>query len=119
MAKLFKKKGITDMLVNVGVGGAANVAIDYAWNALGDTVSSLDEYKNIIKIAGGALVGTMVSGKIARAAADGVAVVGVSNLIAGLMGTESNSTSGLPHGTIGRVRTGSPYFGKKKVAASL
>ena len=115
MAKLFKKKGLTDTLLNVGVGGAANVAIDYAWNALGDTVSSLDEYKNIIKVAGGALVGTMVTGKVARAAADGVAVVGVSNLIAGLMGTSSEpATSGLPKGTIGAVRTGSPYFGKKK-----
>lgn len=113
MAKLFKKKSIMDSLVNVGVGGAANVAIDYAWNALGDTVASLAEYKDIIKVAGGALVGSMVSGKVARAAADGVATVGVSNLISGLMGTNAG-TAGLPAGTIGSVRAGNPYFGKKK-----
>lgn len=115
MAKsLFKKKSIMDSLVNVGVGGAANVAIDYAWSALGQSVASLEEYKNIIKVAGGALVGSMVTSKVARAAADGVATVGVANLIAGLMGTEENSTSGLPAGTIGRVQAGNPYFGKKK-----
>lgn len=115
MAKrLFKKKSIMDSLVNVGVGGAANVAIDYAWSALGQSVASLEEYKNIIKVAGGALVGSMVTSKVARAAADGVATVGVANLIAGLMGTEESSTSGLPAGTIGRVQAGNPYFGKKK-----
>lgn len=115
MAKsLFKKKSIMDSLVNVGVGGAANVAIDYAWSALGQSVASLEEYKNIIKVAGGAIVGSMVTSKVARAAADGVATVGVANLIAGLMGTEENSTSGLPAGTIGRVQAGNPYFGKKK-----
>lgn len=115
MAKsLFKKKSIMDSLVTVGVGGAANVVIDYAWSALGQSVASLEEYKNIIKVAGGALVGSMVTTKTARAAADGVAIVGVANLIAGLMGTEENSTSGLPAGTIGRVQAGNPYFGKKK-----
>lgn len=115
MAKLFKKKSIVDSLINVGVGGAANVAIDYAWNALGESVASLSEYKNIIKVAGGALVGSMVSSKVARAAADGVATVGVSNLIAGLMDTdETKAPAGLPAGTIGAVRAGNPYFGKKK-----
>lgn len=120
MAKLFKKKSIMDSLVNVGVGGAANVAIDYAWNMLGSTVEGLSEYKNIIKVAGGALVGSMVSGKIARAAADGVATVGVSNLIAGMLGTDdAKATAGLPHGTIGAVRAGSPYYGKKKSNAGF
>lgn len=120
MAKLFKKKSIMDSLVNVGVGGAANVAIDYAWNMLGTAVADLEEYKNIIKVAGGALVGSMVTGKIARAAADGVATVGVSNLIAGLIAPDQTpGTGGLPHGTIGAVRAGSPYYGKKKSNAGF
>lgn len=104
-------------LVNVGVGGAANVAFDYAWSALGSTVSSIDEYKNIIKVAGGAILGTMTKNNYLHAATDGIAVVGASNLIAGLIdGSASNSgAAGVPYGTIGAVRQGSPYFaGKKK-----
>lgn len=114
MAKLFKKKGAVQTLVNVGLGGVANVAFDYAWSALGDTVSSLDGYKNIIKVAGGAILGTMVKSNYAHAATDGIAVVGASNLMAGLI-DGSAATSGVPYGTIGSVRQGSPYFaGKKK-----
>lgn len=98
----FKKQSIIDTVVNVGIGGAANVAIDYvvsqveAIQTLGDTTI------NAGKIALGALVGSMVSNKMLRAAADGVATVGVSNLIAGLMSdTESKPASGLPYGTVG------------------
>ena len=119
MAKLFKKKGITDTLVSVGVGGAANVAMDYAWGALADTLGSLAEYKNYIKIAVGALGGSMTKGKIAHAAFDGIAVVGASELISGLVaGTDAASaqqaTDGLPYGTIGRVRPGMQGYAKKK-----
>lgn len=118
MAKLFKKQGFKQTIVNVGLGGVANVAFDYAWSALGTTVSSIDEYKNIIKVAGGAILGTMTKNNYLHAATDGIAVVGASNLIAGLIdGSASNKegSAGLPYGTIGAVRQGSPYFaGKKK-----
>lgn len=109
----FKKQSIIDTVVNVGIGGAANVAIDYvvgqveALQSLGDTAI------NAMKIAAGAVVGSMVSDKFARAAADGVATVGVSNLIAGLMADEepSKGQSGLPYGTIsGRVRPGNRAY---------
>ena len=44
----------------------------------------------------------MVSNKMLRAAADGVATVGVSNLIAGLMSeSDAQPASGLPYGTVG------------------
>lgn len=108
MAKnLFKKSSIIDTVVNVGVGGAANVAVDYVVNQF-DAIKSLgDTTVNAIKIAAGALVGSMVSNKVARAAADGVATVGAANLISGLMAdTTTETTSGLPYGTIGRVRPG-------------
>lgn len=102
----FKKQSIIDTVVNVGIGGAANVAIDYVVNQV-DAIKSLgDTTVNALKIVAGAVVGSMVSNKIARAAADGVATVGVSNLIAGLMAgetTTTETTSGLPYGTIGRV----------------
>ncbi len=124
----FKKKSLTDALVNVGVGGAANVAIDYAWDAIG-----VDSYipdslgvsgatiKHAIKILGGAVVGGMVSNRYARAAADGVATVGVSNLINELITKDDKPAAGLPNGTIGALRGyryGSRNFGKGARKAS-
>lgn len=98
----FKKSSIIDTVVNVGIGGAANVAIDYVVSQV-DAIQSLgDTTINAGKIALGALVGSMVSNKMLRAAADGVATVGVSNLIAGLMNeSDSKPASGLPYGTVG------------------
>ena len=112
----FKKQSLVDTLMNVGVGGAANVAIDYAWEQV-EALQAYDEYKHLIKIVGGALVGGMVSAKWARAAADGVATVGVSNLIASYIdkpATTVETTAGMPDGTIGRVRYGRRGFGKGK-----
>ena len=108
----FKKQSIIDTVVNVGIGGAANVAIDYVVDQV-DAIKSLgDTTVNIMKIAAGAVVGSMVSDKFARAAADGVATVGVSNLIAGLMKDESTTApGGLPYGTIsGRVVPGNRAY---------
>lgn len=98
----FKKSSIIDTVVNVGIGGAANVAIDYVVSQV-DAIQSLgDTTINAGKIALGALVGSMVSNKMLRAAADGVATVGVSNLIAGLMSeSDAQPASGLPYGTVG------------------
>ena len=93
----FKKSSIIDTVVNVGIGGAANVAIDYVVSQV-DAIQSLgDTTINAGKIALGALVGSMVSNKMLR-----VATVGVSNLIAGLMNEAGDQpTSGLPYGTVG------------------
>lgn len=100
----FKKKGITDTLVNVGIGGAANVAMDYAVSKI-DALSSLDSTTiNAIKIGVGVLGGTMTTNKMLRAAVDGIATVGVSNLVAGLMSdTSTKGSSGIPSSTIGRI----------------
>lgn len=106
--------------MNVGIGGAANVALDYVMDQV-DAVATMDETtKNVVKIVGGALIGGMISNKYGRAAADGIAVVGVSNLISNLMDQSSESsssnsnsseeTSGLPSGTIGRIRVGSQAY---------
>lgn len=98
----FKKSSIIDTVVNVGIGGAANVAIDYVVSQVEAIQSLGDTTINAGKIALGALVGSMVSNKMLRAAADGVATVGVSNLIAGLMSEpETKPSSGLPYGTVG------------------
>lgn len=115
----FKKQSIMDTMINVGIGGAANVAIDYvvdqveAIKALGDTTI------NAAKIVLGSVAGSMVSNKILRAATDGIATVGVSNLVKGLITGDSSAdagavvetTSGLPYGTIaGNVRPGNRAY---------
>ena len=107
MKNPFKKQSAIDTLINVGVGGAANVAVDYLINQV-DAIKSLgDTTVNLIKIAGGAVVGSMISNKYARLACDGVATVGVSNLISSFMDEPSTEgAAGLPYGTIGRVRPG-------------
>lgn len=118
----FKKQGIMDTLTNVGIGGAANVAIDYAVDNV-EALASLDATTiNAIKIGVGVLGGTMTTNKMIRAAVDGIATVGVSNLVKGLMNdttsTSSDSTettAGLPAGTIGRVKPGNPYYGARRV----
>lgn len=118
MKNPFKKQSIMDTIVNVGIGGAANVAIDYVVSQVEAIQSLGDTTINALKIAGGAVVGSMVSNKMARAAADGVATVGVSNLIAGLMAetTPGNGegSSGLPYGTIGRVRLGNRAYRRSR-----
>lgn len=105
----FKKQSIVDTVVNVGVGGAANVAIDYAVNQV-DAIKGLgDTVINAGKIVLGAVIGSMVSNKYLRAACDGVATVGVSNLVSGMM-EETTAPGGLPYGTIGRVRPGNRAY---------
>ena len=115
MKNPFKKSSITDTIVNVGIGGAANVAFDSVIASF-DAFSALDATtKNAIKIGAGALVGSMINNKYVRAAADGIATVGVSNLVASYIGgsgeePKKDPVTGLPSGTIGRVRMGNRAF---------
>lgn len=113
----FKKQSIIDTVVNVGIGGAANVAIDYVVSQVEAIQSLGDTTINAAKIALGAVVGSMVSNKMLRAACDGVATVGVSNLVAGMLadgGTPSNEmpdgTIGLPKDTVGRIIPGNRAY---------
>lgn len=118
MAKIFKKQSLVDTAINVGIGGVANVAIDYAFSAI-DTLNGLGSTtKNAIKIAAGVLGGSMSTDKWVRAAVDGIAVVGASELVSGWL-TKTTSTSGLPQGTIGRVRTGNRYFRSGRKVSGL
>ena len=122
MKNPFKKSSIIDTVVNVGVGGAANVAMDYALNSIGEVAGfNLSEgtTKHAVKIAVGALAGSMISNKYARAAFDGIATVGAANLIDGLVNGETTTTpattTGLPEGTIGKIRMGQKGF-RRRVA---
>ncbi len=122
MKNPFKKQSVIDTLVNVGIGGAANVAFDYAAAKI-DAIASLESTtKNAIKIGIGVLGGTMIRNKYARAAVDGIATVGVSNLVASYITDTPEaaaSASGLPYGTIsgvGRLRLGQRGFRRGRVA---
>lgn len=112
----FNKQSIVDTVINVGIGGAANVAIDYVVNSV-DAIKSLgDTTVNAAKIAIGTIAGSMVSNKMLRAACDGIATVGVSNLVAGLMEDKVEAPGGLPYGTIsGRVRPGNAAYRRARV----
>lgn len=126
MKNPFKKANITDTILNVAVGGGANVAIDYVVNKVEAIKDLGDTTINTIKIVAGSLVGSMVSNKVARAAADGVAIVGAANLISGLIADATSGSNnggeganGLPYGTIGRVRMGNRAYrraAERKVA---
>lgn len=112
MKNPFKKQSIIDTVTNVGIGGAANVAIDYAVSQIGALASVEPMYVNIGKIAVGAIGGSMIKGKIARAAFDGVATVGAANLISSLIGgSDAETTAGLTrNGTI----SGRPVLGNRR-----
>lgn len=98
----FKKGNVVDTLINVGVGGAGNVAADYLINNV-EMLKSLDaDTINIGKFVVGSVGSAMVSNKYVKALMDGFAVVGASNYISSLMADQT--TSGVPAGTIGRAR---------------
>lgn len=107
----FKKGNVVDTLINVGVGGAGNVAADYLINNV-EMLKSLDaDTINIGKFVVGSVGSAMVSNKYVKALMDGFAVVGASNYISSLMADQT--TSGVPAGTIGRAR----YIAPRKTYA--
>lgn len=108
----FKTKNVVDTLINVGVGGAGNVAADYIIDSIQKDAKEpwSPDTINLGKFIIGSVGSAMVSNKYAKALMDGFAVVGASNYISSLM-AESETTSGVPAGTIGRVRYVAPRRG--------
>lgn len=101
--KLFDTKNIIDTAVNVGIGGAANVAIDYAVQNV-EALSDMEQSTiNLGKFALGVIGSAMVSDKMVKAAFDGVATVGISNFVANILNSDNQATTtaGVPDGTIG------------------
>lgn len=114
----FKKESIVDTLINVGVGGAANVAIDSAVGAYNKSATTAidNTYVHAGKFLLGSVGGSMVSNRYLRAAMDGIAVVGASNLIASFMEPAEGPkepTAGVPEGTLGRIRTANSQYVRK------
>lgn len=106
----FKKKSIIDTAINVGTGGAANALVDMAVDSVLPNTDPM--YVNIGKFVGGVVLGSMAGkNQMLRAAVDGVATVGASNLISDLVangfGSESSEgAAGFKREVLGRVRSG-------------
>lgn len=110
----FKKSSIIDTVVNVGIGGAANVAMNYVFGMIpADTFGeNATTIKNAIKIGVGAIGGSMVGGSYAkylRPAFDGIAIVGASELISSLIASDDTSAGGDQSG-----QGGVPFIGRAK-----
>ena len=105
----FKKGNVVDTLINVGVGGAGNVAADYIIDSIQKDAKEpwSPDTINLGKFIIGSVGSAMVSNKYAKALMDGFAVVGASNYISSLMADSAapaQGTAGVPAGTIGRAR---------------
>lgn len=109
----FKKGNVIDTLINVGIGGAGNVAADYIIKSV-DSLATLEPSTiNLGKFIIGSVGSAMVSNKYAKALMDGFAVVGASNFISSYMEdtpaiSSPEATAGVPYGTIGRARYVAP-----------
>lgn len=118
MKNPFKLKNVISSATAIAIGGAGNVAMDYAFNnlsflqTLGENGGATpDTTKNAIKVAVGAVGGSLVPTKYGwlKSALDGTAIVGASELINGLIGEtkpETETPAGLPKGTIGQIGRG-------------
>lgn len=120
MKNPFKKQNVMDTVVTVGLGGAANVAIDAVVDSYNKTATTPvdDVYVHAGKFVIGAIGSAMIGNRYAKAALDGVGVVGASNLIAYLMEDktttpETTPTAGIPHGTIGRIKTPNAGYARR------
>ena len=123
MKNPFKKQNVMDTVVTVGLGGAANVAIDAVVDSYNKTATTPvdDVYVHAGKFVIGAIGSAMVGNRYAKAALDGVGVVGASNLISYLMeDTETTKktkpepkTAGIPYGTIGRIKTPNAGYARR------
>ena len=107
----FKKDSIIDTAINVGTGGAANALVDVAVNSVLPNTDPM--YVNIGKFVGGVVFGSMAGkNQMLRAATDGIATVGVANLVsdlvAGGFGSDSASegAAGFKRDVLGRVKAG-------------
>lgn len=105
----FKKSSIIDTAINVGTGGAANALVDVAVNSVLPNTDPM--YVNIGKFVGGVVLGSMVGkNQMLRAATDGIATVGVANLVSDLVANGFSGSSsgegaaGFKNDVMGRVR---------------
>ena len=124
MKKIFKKESAISTAINVGLGGAANVAIDLAIENIDQLAGVSEDYINGGKFVAGVLGSSLTSNRYLKAAMDGIATVGAANLAKSLMAGETkkedegdgngngDGANGVPYGTVGKVIPGHRAFGK-------
>lgn len=129
---LFKKQGVIDTLMALGLGGAGNAVMDMAVENV-DALNSLNPTTiNLIKVGVGVAGGALTTNKTIHQVTDGVAVVGASEIVKSIidgsfsLGSDDtkdddkkDSVTGLPYGTIGRLRAGNAHFMRKRKVSGL
>ena len=121
--KSFNAKSAIATATSMAVAGAGSAVVDWAlakYDVLpaewGDTAVQAG------KIVVGAIGGSMIKNQIAKSVFDGIATVAAAKLVAGML-PEGDAdkggalqTTGLPDGTIGRIRLGQRGFRRGRVA---
>ena len=126
--KSFNAKSAIATATSMAVAGAGSAVVDWAlakYDVLpaegGDTAVQAG------KIVVGAIGGSMIKNQIAKSVFDGIATVAAAKLVAGMLpdgdadkGDADKGgalqTTGLPDGTIGRIRLGQRGFRRGRVA---
>ena len=122
MKKAFKLNSAISTGVSMAVAGAGSAVVDWALEKYNLVPAEWQKTTvNIVKIAGGAVLGSMFDAKkwygVPKAIGDGVATVAAANLVSSLLPENStDAASGLPEGTIGRLRMGQRGFRRARVA---
>lgn len=114
--KKFNTKSVIATGTAVLAAGAGSAVADWLLAKYDVIPAEYAEYTNVGKVLIGAVAGSMLTNQIAKSAFDGIATVGAANLVAGWLPTDTpkddpaKPATGLPEGTIGRLRMGQKGF---------
>ena len=114
--KAFNTKSAIATGTSVLVGGVGSAVADWLLAKYDVIPASFKQYTDAGKVVLGAVAGSMITNQIAKSAFDGIATVAAANLVAGFLPEGTKSTSGLPEGTIGRLRMGQRGFRRARIA---
>lgn len=116
--KKFSSKSAIQSATSVAIAGAGSAGLDWLVAKYG---GELPEWLTgttlqATKVIGGAVLGSMATNSVVKSICEGVATVAAANLVneylpaANTEETKTQTPSGLPEGTIGRVRLGQRGF---------
>lgn len=114
--KKFSSKSAIQSATSVAIAGAGSAGLDWLVAKYG---ANLPEWLTgttlqATKVIGGAVLGSMATNSVVKSICEGVATVAAANLVNEYLpaagGDETKTPSGLPEGTIGRVRLGQRGF---------
>lgn len=121
--KSFNAKSAITTATTMAVAGAGSAVADWLFAKYDVLPASWgDTAVQAGKIVVGAIGGSMIKNQIAKSVFDGIATVAAAKLVAGMLpegdADKGGSTqmTGLPEGTIGRIRLGQRGFRRGRVA---